>query len=159
MTRLSFQRLSPEVTCPLYYPTESVARTDEYRVIDGCFEWRTHWSCQRSQTVCLPCHLESGLYSSTTSIWHEVVSKDDMRKLVMKSKTTSCALDPLPTKLVKQYIPELLPLLMHIINLSIATGEFPQEWKTAFVVLLLKKAGLDPIQKKLSSCIESPICV
>jgi hypothetical protein len=67
--------------------------------------------------------------------------------LVIKSKTTTCALDPLPTKLVKQYIPELLPLLMHIINLSIATGEFPQEWKTAFVVPLLKKAGLDPIQK------------
>jgi hypothetical protein len=61
--------------------------------------------------------------------------------LVIKSKTTTCALDPLPTKLVKQYIPELLPLLMHIINLSIATGEFPQEWKTAFVVPLLKKAG------------------
>ncbi|KAK2141892.1 hypothetical protein NP493_5084g00004 [Ridgeia piscesae] len=44
----------------------------------------------------------------------------------------------MPTKLVKQYIAELLPLLMHIINLSIAAGEFPQEWKTAFVVPLHK---------------------
>ena len=53
----------------------------------------------------------------------------------------------MPTKLVKQYNAELLPLLMHIINHSIATGEFPKEWKTAYVMTLLKKAGLDPIQK------------
>ena len=57
-----------------------------------------------------------------------MVSEDDVRKLIIKSKTTSYA-------------------LAHIINLSIATGEFTQEWKTAFVVPLLKKAGLDPIKK------------
>ena len=54
-----------------------------------------------------------------------VVSEDDVRKLVMKSKTTSCAFDPIPTKLIKQYIAELLPYLMHLINLSIGSGEFP----------------------------------
>ena len=42
---------------------------------------------------------------------------------------------------------ELLPLFTHIINLSIATGEFPHEWKTALVVSLLKKEGLNPILK------------
>ena len=52
-----------------------------------------------------------------------VVSEDDVQKLVMKSKTTSCALDHMPTKLVQQYIAELLPLLTHIINLSVVTGE------------------------------------
>ena len=36
----------------------------------------------------------------------------NVRKLVVKSKITSCALDPMPTKLVKQYIAELL-LLIH----------------------------------------------
>ena len=41
------------------------------------------------------------------------------------------------TKLVKQYIAELHQLFSHIINLSIATGEFPQELKTAFAVPLL----------------------
>ena len=50
-----------------------------------------------------------------------VVSVDDVRKLVMKSKATSCALDPMPTKLVKEYMEELLPLFTHIINLSIPT--------------------------------------
>ena len=42
---------------------------------------------------------------------------------------------------------ELLPLFTHIINISIATGEFPHEWKTALVVSLLKKEGLNPILK------------
>ena len=60
-----------------------------------------------------------------------LVSEDDVHKLVIKSQTTSCVLDPMPTKLVKEYIVELLPLLTHIINHSIATGEFPHEWKTA----------------------------
>ena len=46
-----------------------------------------------------------------------VVSEDDVRKLVMKSKTTSCALDHMPAKLIKQYIAELVPLLKHIIHL------------------------------------------
>ena len=68
-----------------------------------------------------------------------VVSEDDERKLVMKSKTTSCALDPMPANLFKEYMEELLPLFTHIINLSIATGEFPHEWKTALVISLLKK--------------------
>ena len=50
-----------------------------------------------------------------------LVSEDDVRKLVIKSKTTSCALDSMPTELVKECIEELLPLLTHIINRSIAT--------------------------------------
>ena len=88
-----------------------------------------------------------------------VVSEDDVRKLVMKSETTSCALDSMPTKLVKEYMEELLPLFTHITNLSIATGEFPHEWKTALVVPLLKKSRIGSYSKKLSSCIESPVCV
>ena len=68
-----------------------------------------------------------------------------MLNLIMKSKSTSCALYPMPTKLVKEYMEELLPLITHIINLSIATGEFPHEWTTALVVPLLRKGGWDPI--------------
>ena len=78
-----------------------------------------------------------------------VVSGDDVRKLVMKSKPTSCALGPMPTKLVKQYIAELLPFVTHIINLSIATGEFPQKLMTAFVVPLFKRQDWTPLKKTI----------
>ena len=52
-----------------------------------------------------------------------LVSEDDVCKLVIKCKTTctSCALDPMPTKLTKECNEELLPLLTHIINHYIAT--------------------------------------
>ena len=70
-----------------------------------------------------------------------------MHKLVIKSKTTSCALDPTLTKLVKEYTEELSPLLTYIINRCTASGKFPHEWKTALVVTLLKKAGIDLIPK------------
>ena len=75
-----------------------------------------------------------------------VVSEGDVHKLVIKSKSTSCALYPMSTKLVKEYMEEILPLFTHIINLSIATEEFPHEWKTALVPLL-RKGGWDPILK------------
>ena len=88
-----------------------------------------------------------------------LVFDDDVRKLVIKSKTTNCVFDPMPTKLVKECIEELLPLLTHIINRCIASGEFPHEWKTAIVVPLLKKVGMDLIHtKKLSPCVKPPIC-
>ena len=35
-------------------------------------------------------------------------------------------------------------MLTHIINTCLISGVFPSEWKTALVVPLLKKAGLDP---------------
>ena len=66
----------------------------------------------------------------------------DVRKLVMSSKTTSCGLDPIPTSLLKEHISILLPIITKMINLSLQTGEFPTEWKLAFVKPLLKKPGL-----------------
>ena len=78
--------------------------------------------------------------------------------MVTKSKTTSCALDPLLTRLVKEYVEELSPLLTYIINRSTASGEFPHKWKTALVVRLLKKAGIDLILNNYR-CVKSPICV
>ena len=60
----------------------------------------------------------------------------------MSSKTTSCDLDPIPTSLLKEHISILLPIITKIIHLSLQTGEFPTEWKLAFVKPLLKKQGL-----------------
>ena len=66
----------------------------------------------------------------------------DVKKLVMSSKTTSCGLDPIPTSPLKEHISILLPIITKMINLSLQTGQFPTEWKLAFVKPLLKKPGL-----------------
>ena len=81
-----------------------------------------------------------------------------MAILVIKSKTTSCALDPMPTKLVKENTEKLLPLLTRIINRSIASGEFPHKWKTALVVSMLKKAGDILFRKTIALCQISNMC-
>ena len=53
----------------------------------------------------------------------------------------------IPTRLLKEYIEDFVPLLVHIINCSLSSGVFPKEWKSALVVPLLKKSGLDTIHK------------
>ena len=75
----------------------------------------------------------------------------DVKKLVMSSITTSCGLDPIPTSLLKEHISILLPIITKMINLSLQTGQFPTEWKLAFVKPLLKKLGLATTLKKLQA--------
>ncbi|WP_293650351.1 reverse transcriptase family protein [Thiolapillus sp.] len=62
----------------------------------------------------------------------------------MKSKPTSCSLDPLPTSLLLEFIDDLLPTLTNIINFSLSSGTFPSTFRSAVVKPLLKKASLDP---------------
>ena len=55
----------------------------------------------------------------------------------------SCCLDPVPTKVVKECLDELVPLLTVIINQSLQSGVFPDVWKEALVTPTLKKRGSD----------------
>ncbi len=75
------------------------------------------------------------------------LSQEDVRKLVMKSKSTTCDLDPIPTALLKECLDVILPVLTKMVNLSLQTGVFPNEWKLALVIPLIKKFGLDTIFK------------
>ncbi len=70
---------------------------------------------------------------------------DDVKKLIMKSPTKSCSLDPIPTDLLKQCLDVLLPIIVDIINLSLSSGGFPAIFKLALVIPLLKKIGLQLI--------------
>ena len=63
----------------------------------------------------------------------------------MKSK--SCELDTVPTHILKEILSACLASLTTIVNLSLTTGEFNGEWKTAVVQSLLKKTGLESINK------------
>ena len=85
---------------------------------------------------------QSPSYTGTHLTKFNQLTHADVKKLVMSSKTTSCDLDPIPTRLLKDHITLLSPIITKIINLSLQTGEFPNEWKLAFVKPLLKKPGL-----------------
>jgi hypothetical protein len=71
------------------------------------------------------------------------LSEEEARKIIMKAATKSCALDPIPTWLLKDSLDVLLPIITSIVNKSILSGVVPQNMKTAIVIPLLKKIILD----------------
>ena len=58
---------------------------------------------------------------------------------IRKSPSTTCALDPLPTDILKCCLDELLPVITSLVNQSLSTGTMPSSFKQALVVPLLKK--------------------
>ena len=74
----------------------------------------------------------------------ENVSSDELSKIISASSSASCELDPIPTCLLKQCLPEILPFLTEIVNLSIKNATVSSSLKKAIVRPLLKKATLDP---------------
>ncbi len=62
---------------------------------------------------------------------------------IRKSKTTTCQLDPLPTRLVKVCLPSLSSLITKIIHSLLVSGSVPSSLKTAIITLILKKSGTD----------------
>ncbi len=77
----------------------------------------------------------------------KLLSEEEVRKLVFGSKSTSCDLDPIPTSLLKDCIDTILPVLTKMVNISLQTGIFPEEWKLALVIPLIKQHGLELILK------------
>ncbi len=75
------------------------------------------------------------------------LSEDDVRKMISKSASKSCKLDPAPTWIIKQCLDLLLPVITLMINLSLQLGYFPDAWKCAIVLPIIKKLGLDLLFK------------
>ena len=52
--------------------------------------------------------------------------------------------DPLPTRLLKQCLDQILPFITRLINMSLVSGVVPADFKTTIIRPLLKKPNLDP---------------
>ena len=76
-------------------------------------------------------------------------SNEEVRTIIMGMKTKSCEIDPVPTKLLKKCLVEVLPTITKIINISLRDGVFVDTWKTAIICPLLKSLSLE-IQKYAS---------
>ena len=83
----------------------------------------------------------------TISAFHtfQSVTEEDIRKIVSKSASKSCELDPLPTKLLKSNLDILLPVITKIVNNSLQNAKMPEVFKRAIVRPLLKKPSLDNV--------------
>ena len=76
-----------------------------------------------------------------------MLSEDEVSAIVRKSPTKTCKADPIPTALLKDILPNIVPLLRETVNKSLQTGTFPDDLKVALVRPLLKKINLDVIEK------------
>ena len=82
-------------------------------------------------------------HCSSTFASFDSVLCNDVKRLIMKSATKSCPLDPIPTDLLKRCLDSLLSPITRIINTSLTCGYMPALLKVAQVVPLLKKPSLD----------------
>ena len=71
------------------------------------------------------------------------VTEDQVTKIIMKSPSKSCSLDPWPTFLVLDYLDILITPITSIINASLEQGKCPNFFKQAHVTPILKKSSLD----------------
>uniref|UniRef100_A0A8P4KSI9 Reverse transcriptase domain-containing protein n=1 Tax=Dicentrarchus labrax TaxID=13489 RepID=A0A8P4KSI9_DICLA len=101
----------------------------------------------------LPSTVISGSPSSGTSanvnsdIYLDCFSTIDLHQLtsiISSSKPSTCLLDPIPTRLLKEVVPLIGTSLLDMINLSLLSGYVPQSFKVAVIKPLLKKSTLDP---------------
>ena len=56
---------------------------------------------------------------------------------------TTCSTDPFPTRLLMSHLYAIVPILQHIVNLCLTTGDFPISCKSSIIIPLIKKPGLD----------------
>ena len=71
----------------------------------------------------------------------ERASEDEIKKLILSSSSKSCDLDPIPTSVLKNCLDILITPITDIINISMETSTFPQNFKEPHVRTLPKKTS------------------
>ena len=72
------------------------------------------------------------------------INHEQLNSMILSSKPSTCILDPIPTKLLKEVFPLISTSLLNIMNMSLLSGYVPQSFKVAVIKPLLKKHNLDP---------------
>ncbi len=66
------------------------------------------------------------------------IGQDELNKLITTSKPTTCLLDPVPTKLLKELLPVAEEPLLNIINSSLSLGQSQNHLSWRLLSLLLR---------------------
>ena len=97
-----------------------------------------------------PTSIPSETAQEIASTWTEFarVSAEEVTRVIQKSPSKSCSLDPIPTWLLKACLPALCETITDIINDSLTSGTVPDTMKDATVLPILKKASLNQNELK-----------
>ena len=96
----------------------------------------------------LPCYsflsMDSIMPICTTTLYHfDRVNDPELKKIISGMNNTTCSSDPFPTRLLMSHLYAIVPILQHIVNICMTTGDFPISCKSSIVIPLIKKPGLD----------------
>ncbi len=85
-------------------------------------------------------------YRSPEEQFHSfsTIGEEELYKLVKSAKPTTCILGPIPSKLLKAVLPEVIDPLLAIINSSLPLVYVLKTFKLAVIKPLIKKTQLDP---------------
>ncbi len=85
-------------------------------------------------------------YRSPEEQFHSfsTIGEEELYKLVKSAKPTTCILDPIQSKLLKEVLPEVIDHLLAFINLSFSLGYVPKTLNWLLLILSLKKHNLTP---------------
>ena len=75
------------------------------------------------------------------------MTNKEIEREILSMKNKTCELDTIPTNLLKDILLTVLETITQIVNMSLTTGTFPLDWKTAIIRPLIKKATLELIKK------------
>ena len=90
-------------------------------------------------------HVTSTLVTGTTAATFssfKKVSQLTVKECILIAAHKSCELDPIPSKLLIECLDYILPSLTDQLNSSLASGIFPQCFKSALVTLFYKRSVL-----------------
>ena len=86
------------------------------------------------------------------------LSERNVCELIRASAKKSCLLDPFPTNVVCDSLNVLLPVITNMVNASLSTGHFPDNWKEAIINPLFKRALLISLTRTCVRLVISNLC-
>ncbi len=137
VARLTNNQTSPDLNIPSQFNSNDFMNffTDK---IDNIRNTITNVGSTASSTSASFITPKEKLQCFTTIGWEE------LNILINASKPTTCLLDPIPTKLLKEWSPEAEEPFLNIINSSLSLGHVPKPFKLAVIKPLTRKPQLDP---------------
>ncbi len=127
----------PSLLCPP--PPWSILTADDFATffINKIKTISAQFSTPQSVKHILPANIH--LFTSFSSF-----SEAEVSKLILSNYPTTFPLDPIPSHLLQDIFPAVVPALTHIVNTSLHTGVFPSAFRQARITPLLKKPTLNP---------------
>ena len=107
-------------------------------------------------------HVTSTLVTGTTAMTfssYKKASQLTVKECILIYAPKSCELDPIPSKLLIECIDSNLPSLIDLFNSSLASGIFPQCFKSALVTPILKERCLDHNDLNIYRPVSNPFLI